>query len=301
VPLDFNLDEVQHVEFGVGREDHGEETYVLLPVDGMVQMALREVAIATQIALSELEHERREYEPSERHVAQEYLFVPIASDLAENARLLHTANNLAMDQGALDFPSSLFCYFARFTDQNGRRLTGVRRATQFKGIVKSRLLQFLTDSLKIVEDKTFKLDHDFDFLVDSTLVHVLRPSGFEAVGKLQEAICAAVPDNINTISAQMEFVEFDAIAKYAALHPRAARHLASIRSLGETENISRTKLEKMCAVHAVGLENVNGRISVRPGFEMAFLNVLDRRMYELELVEGTPERYRAGSRHRISA
>src|SRR2546426_481228 len=82
-----------------------------------------------------------------------------------------------------DDPATVFCYFARLTDSKGRRLTALRRATQFKGVLKSRLLRLVTDSLKLVEDHIFKLDRDFDLLIDSANVHILRPSGFEFAGE----------------------------------------------------------------------------------------------------------------------
>ena len=41
-------------------------------------------------------------------------------------------------------------------------------ATALKGVLKSRLLQLTTDALNIVQEKIFKLDRDFDLLVDDT-------------------------------------------------------------------------------------------------------------------------------------
>ena len=89
------------------------------------------------------------------------------------------------------------------TDGKSRRLTAIRRATAFKGILKSRLLQFTTDTLKIVADKVFKLDSDFDLLTDDKSVSILRPSGFEFVGQLQEAILAAAPANVKLIQSDL--------------------------------------------------------------------------------------------------
>jgi hypothetical protein len=42
-----------------------------------------------------------------------------------------------------------------------------------------------------------------------------------------------------------------------------------------------------------------GKITVLAGSEMDFFDVFVRKMYELELVEGSPERYRARSRHKL--
>ena len=100
-------------------------------------------------------------------------------------------------------------------------MTALRRATQFKGVLKNRLIRFVTDALKIVEDDIFKLDTDFDLLIDAQRVHILRPSGFEFAGQLQEAIMAAVPKNVTALKIDLGFVNFDVIENYASQHPRA--------------------------------------------------------------------------------
>ncbi|MDQ7088940.1 MAG: hypothetical protein Q9Q13_14270 [Acidobacteriota bacterium] len=65
----------------------------------------------------------------------------------------------------LDEPSEIFLlHFARLTDNKNRRLTALRRASQFKGVLKKRLIRWLDDTLKIIEDSVFKLDNDFDLL-----------------------------------------------------------------------------------------------------------------------------------------
>ena len=91
-----------------------------------------------------------------------------------------------------------------------------------------------------MEDKVFKLDSDFDMLVESTGISILRPSGFEFVGELQEAILGAAPANIKKIESDLPFVDFSSIESYATSHPRAARYLASIRVQKEAKNIDKT-------------------------------------------------------------
>lgn len=43
-----------------------------------------------------------------------------------------------------------------------------------------------------------------------------------------------------------------------------------------------------------------GKVVIASGPEIGFLEVFDRRRYELELVKGRPERFKAGSRTKIS-
>jgi hypothetical protein len=299
--LEFDFNHIRTVEFGLGRDDGDGRTFSLIAVDGDVQDALREMAEATWVAMQELTNNPPRYEPSEKHACIEYLYLPLADELAASMRELQEANNLPINGQGLADPERIFCYFARITDNQGRRLTALRRATQFKGVLKSRLIRFVTDALQIVGDNVFKLDTDFDLLIDAQNVHILRPSGFEFAGQLQEAIMAAVSTNVTALKADLGFVSFDAIESYASQHPRAARYLASIRSQAESQNIDRDRLVRLCTHTGVETDEANGQITVTEKHVMGFLEVLDRRRYEIELVANTPEQYRAASRSKLDA
>ncbi len=300
VSIDFR--NLTLTEFGVGRDDKKEQPFGLVPVDPGVQTVLQEMAIATRHEMSGTSDAAPPiYEPSEKYGSSEHVCLPLNDELAKSVRLLHQATNLPVDVNLLsDNPFEVFCYFARMIDGKGRRLTGVRRATQFKGVLKSRLLRFVTDALKIVEDKVFKLDTDFDMLIDDAEVHILRPSGFEFVGKLQEAILDAVPANVKLIRKDLPFVDFSTIQDYASKHPRAARNLASIRVKKETKDIDQSALKKLCRRTGVEIELKNGKITVTEKHIMGFLEVLDRRRYQVELVKDSPETFKAASRRRIA-
>jgi hypothetical protein len=224
--------------------------------------------------------------------------MPLREELATPLRDLHDATNLTIDSSALADSADVFCYFARFYDTKGRRLTAVRRATQFKGVLKNRLLRLTTDALKLIEDKVFKLDMDFDLLIDSANVHILRPSGFELLGNLETAVLDAVPKNIRAVQKNVAFVDFASIQSYAISHPRAARYLASICQQ-ETKNIDKRALKELCKRTGVEIKESDGKIKVEDGQVLPFLEVLDRRRYEIELVKNSPEQYRAGSREKL--
>lgn len=298
--LHFDFQHVTTVEFGVGRDDGSSETFSLVPVDSQIQEALREMAETTWNAIQESGNTPPMYDPSEKYTSTEPLYLPLSHQLAERMRHLYTAANLSIDGGALASPNEVFCYFARFTDSEGRRLTALKRATQFKGILKSRLLQFVSDALKLVEDKVFKLDLEFDLLIDEQTVHILRPSAFEFAGKLQGAILAAVATNIAAIKIQLKFVEYSNIQAYALSHPRAARYIASIRSQEEMKNIDKAALKRICKINGVPITESQGKIIVDDDAVMDFLEVLDRRRYQLELVKGSPERFKAASRSKLA-
>ena len=299
--LEFDLGNVSVIEFGVGRSDGDSRSFVRVPVDSGVQAALRAMALETWDAMQKGEDGPAKYSPSEKHGSREYLYVPLGDDLAVSVRELHEAVNLDINAGALLNPAEIFSYFAHLTDDARRRLTALRRATQFKGVVKSknRLVSVLDDTLRIIEDTVFKLDNDFDLLIDDANVHILRPSGFESAGRLNEAVLHAVPENIEAIQQDVPFVDFNGIKTYASKHPRAARYVASIRTQ-ETRRIDKSSLLILCRRTGVDVNESNGHLSITAGHEMGFLEVLDRRRYEVTLVKEEPEKYRAGSRSRIN-
>ena len=297
--MHFDLNSIRTVEFGVGRDDGDEHAFHCVMVDEGVQEALGEMALATWDAMQKLTNEPVRYEPSEKHSGCEHVYLPLEDELAVRMRNLHEAVNLDIDQNALDDSDAIFCYFARFTDGQGRHLTALRRAIQFKGVLKSRLIQLGADALKMVEDKVFKLDNDFDLLIDNQRVHILRPSGFEFAGKLQDAILGAVANNVASLGTDIPFVQFDGIQQYASTHPRAARYLASIRSQQEVARIDRQHLIEACAATGVAISEEGEQIVIDERNIMGFLEVLDRRRYEVRLVPEEPEQYRAPSRTRL--
>jgi hypothetical protein len=287
-------------EFGVGLDEKNGARFVLVPVDPDVQTALREMAAATRDQMVEISDTPDSYEPSSKYSANEHLHVPLDDNLAGQVRLIHDAVNLTMDASVVSEPKNVFCYFVRLSNgKNGSRVTAIRRANMFKGILRSRIITWVTDALKLVKDNAFKLDNDFDLLVDETGVYIFRPSGFEFVGELNDAILAATPKNIKLIQKDIQFVDFSPIQTYAATHPRAARYLASIRIQKETKNIDKANLKKLCANTGVVISEVNGKLIVDEASIMDFLGILDRRLYQVELVKGSPESFRAANRSRI--
>jgi len=299
--MNFDFGNIQTTEFGTGRDDGDEHAFHCVDVNGDVQTALLEMA---QTTWEEMQHENTEppqYDPAEKHASKEHMILPLNNELAVRMHALHTAQNLDNDQDALNDMDDVFCYFARFTDNQGRHLTALRRATQFKGILRSRgrLMRMVDDSLQIIEDEIFKLDSDFDLLIDDENIHILRPSGFEFAGKLQDAILAAVGGNVASLQEELPFVAFAPIKEYASTHPRAARYLASIRSQQEVARIDLAHLTEACRATGVQISEDNDTISVDEQNIMGFLEVLDRRRYEVRLVPEEPEQYRAPSRQRI--
>ena len=298
--LNFDINSVTVTEFGVGYDDGDHSRFVLVPTTEEVQAALQEMVQATCNKMQQNAEEPSQYEPAEKNAGTEYLYMATSNQMGTLLFDLHKAENLSMETDALQDPQKISSYFVRLTDHDKRRLTGLRRASQFKGLLKkkNRLMRVVDDTLQIVEEGVFRLDNDFDLLIDAENFHILRPNAFEVMGKLKEAILDAVPTNVNHIEQDMPFIDFDNVRSYASQHPRAARYLASIRSQNLT-GINHSALEALCHKTGVELEAINGKFSVTEGHIMGFLEVLDRRRYVDELDPNTPESYRAASRQKI--
>lgn len=301
--LNYNLEEVKIIEFGVGLEYNNDKKFFAVPIDKKVQEALLEMVESTFKAFkAEDDKNPAKYEPSEKYASTEYLYYPLNDDLVKFISDIHNAANLDVNTEILENLMDIFCYFARIIDNNNRRLTAIRRATQFKGVLKSknRLVRIIDNTLNIIEDNVFKLDNDFDFLVYNDTIFILRPSSFEFIADLKEAILKSVSKNIEKISNDLKFINFDVIEKYAQNHPRAARYLASICAQEETKNIDKELLKEACKQFQVEVPETNGKLHINDDQVMQFLEVLDRRLYKVTLVKGKPEKYRAANRRKIS-
>lgn len=296
--LAFDLEHIQTTEFGIGHNGGEGDRFVVIPVDADVQTALHNMIVATWYVMQQSPDEPGLYEPSEKHAATEHLYLPADRPLCQPLVALHEANNLPIDVSAVNDPSRISCYFVRLMDREKNRLTTVRRAMQFKGDLKKKLMRFWDGTMQILENHVFRLDNDFDLIIDANKVHIWRPSAFEFLGGLQQTILDAVPPNVAAVSRDLPFVEFDAIQAYTVTRPRAARYLASIRTQ-DLAGISCVKLETWCRKTNAKISVVDGRISVDEKNIMGFLEVLDRRRYEIELVPDNPERFRAASRRKI--
>lgn len=298
--IQFDFNNITVTEFGLGLDQNDDRAYVQVPVDAEVQTALKEMVEETFRLMNKNTKDPETYSPSEKYASIEYVTLPIADDMATNIKLLHEATNLDEDINALTDMDVCFAYFCRLHDTAGNKLTAVRRASQFKGVLKKRLVRLLDNTLQTIPDQVFKLDMDFDFIMDGQLVHILRPSGLEFTAQLQSEITAAVQTNIQTISTHISFIDFTNISDYAEKHPRAARYLASIKSQDEARNINKEKLKRFCQTANVTVSEDNGKILVEDSDVLSFLEVLDRRRFWIDITdEEDPELYRAPSRSKI--
>lgn len=300
--MDFDIDdfdpedEDNTVEFGISRDNEGQEELVRVPADLGIQKVLVEMARDTWDRLTAGDNDPDDFDISELYPNPYPCKLPLDDPLAERIRTLFDAQPRSVG-GALQDPNLVGYYYGIFTDAEDRRLLGVRRASQLKSIAKKKLFTGTNDGAKLVKGKVFAFNDVFDFLVDSETVWILNPTGFHATAKTQEAVLEAAAENAAQLGQRVPFIAVDSLTAFCQQHPSAARILASISHRTDLEQTSRELLEASLQDDGVEVtETDDEELQPSPGHEMAFLKVLDRRRYHVRLVEGATERYEAASR-----
>lgn len=293
----FNFQHIQSVEFGVCLDTDDGESYRLVPCVAEVQQALKEMLEETRGNLFDGDEHAQVFSPAEKYAAHERLKIDLASDLVGKHREVFGAANLPTDSNALNKDEEIVSYFAIFRDRQKRKLMAFRRAAQFKGVLRKRLIHFSDDALHIVPDNIFKLDTDFDFLIYDGQIFIWRPSGFVFTADMDQYIAASAMENVKRIEKTISCVDFSGLREFVAKHKRAMRLIAAIKSRNDLAAIEPRLLRAECKEGRIPLHQKNGKLFPEDGHELAFLMLLDRRRYTLTLIKGQPETYEAASRH----
>lgn len=109
--LNFDIRNVNVMEFGVGYDDDQHSEFVLVPVDKAVQTALLKMVETTWHTMRQNAEEPLEYEPSEKHADTEYLYMATSNQMGALLFDLHKAENLPIETDALSDPQKISSYF----------------------------------------------------------------------------------------------------------------------------------------------------------------------------------------------
>ena len=300
--LNFDFKEISSATFGIGTRTGAETDFYSVPVDSGVGDTLRAMARATVAKMEFLLAGPNPYEPSNVSTGQQHITISLDDTLVELFRNVYEMSSPQTGGGAIlrNSPRRVFCYFARFVDSQQRWLTGMRQPTEFRAVLaqRNRLIRLAGDELRAMGDDTlFRLDMDFDLLVDSQEVRILRPSHFETIGRLQEHIKAAAITNVNAIANQMSFLNVGSINNVARNNVQAARLLASAATKN-FDGVTIDSLKRACDEQKVSLVEADGQVTVDDENVVDFLKVLDRRRLSIMLVPGEREVYDASVRTR---
>ena len=295
--MNFDFTVIETASFGVCTRQSGDVQFLGVAVTSGVRTAIGQMARSTMSAMQRVSASPTVYEPSERYAGVQHLRVGLDDPVASFFGDLQQVASFEPGGNVLRDPRTVFCYFGKFIDSNGRNLLGIRRSSSFKGVLKQkpRLVSLVSDELRMVEDDLFRLDNDFDVLVDDEQVCILRVAGFELIGGLQDAIKEAAADNVQALGSALPFVDISAVDP-GSFSITTARQLAAVKQQ-QLSGITLDSLRDACEENEVPYTLANGRLEFNEDSVGDLFDVLDRRLYTDGLVPGNVTRYKAGSRH----
>jgi len=273
--------------------------HIQIPVSVQVQRELKAVLQETirRLGLPASAASMAVFDPAEKYASEEQLKIALGTPYLQELANVIALVNLPSYINALNDIEDLEYYYAIFTDNQNRTLHAFRRASQFKGVIKSKLTWIDGGVLEMMTSSVFRLDLDFDYIVIGQDVFILRPSGFEFTANVGGQILQAAATNAQSISAVMTYLDMTSISTYASSHKRSARLLAAIKGRNDLHLIDQALLVQACQSYGVAVVNPNqGKLAPDAGHEYDFLCILDRRAYTALLIPNQSEKYEAASR-----
>ncbi len=299
----MTLNDFQNIEFGLAISIEGEDSFVRIPVDNTVKNSLIEMRDEFYCQYNNSEQEPDNFLPSEKYAGTERLKANSNENYLITIRGLYNNDNILISNIDLsEKAESISFYFAIFYTNNGNRELAIKRPSQFKGLLKkkNKLIRWADDTLKVIPDDVFKLDQDFDFIVESDeRINILHPSGFIFISDMEEQILQAAAATTHQLAQRVPCVNFAVLTDYISQSKRAAKLVASIKSRNDLEHTSLNKLRNLCNSLRIEIHEENGQIVPSENHILDFLYVLDRRQYDIDITDLQPEIYVAASRRKI--
>lgn len=298
--MDFRIDTAICNHFGIHVPDADDVKHCVVPSTPEARSVFVEAAEATigKITSQLSEAPPEPYQPTEKYKSGEYSVLPITDPLAAELSRIYAAEPEFCD-GDISLVQQASYYFAQLEDDDGRRLVALREASRFKILSQSHfLLSWMDESLRPAPSTMFKVDNSFDVLIEEDTAHIVNADAFVRITNQKQVILDSVPNTAERLAADTPFLSTDSIVAYARSHSRAAGYLASIVSSGRHLGLDVNRLRTFCDRNGVSVEERDGVLSVQESDVMAFLEIMDRRRYDVDLSDGEPERYVAASRRR---
>lgn len=299
--MNFNTQNITLVTlYGYFENTHSQNPrHIQIPVDPYVQDELTGMLTetVTRLGLPAAEPDMQSFDPAEKYGSEEQLKISLATPYLQGLAAVVALRNLPSDANALTQVAELDYYYAIFTDDQNRHLYAFRRASQFKGVTRSKLAWINGGILTLLTSQVFRLDIDFDYLVADQDVYILRPSGFEYTANVGGQILQASAANAQSIAVSVNYLDVTSISAYASTHKKSARLLAAIKGRDDLDQIDRALLVQACQSYGISVVNpAHGQLAPDTGHEYDFLCILDRRAYTAILIPNQPEKYEAASR-----
>lgn len=297
---DIDIANIASVNFGIALRSNGNLHFV--PTDAGLKGALKEMIAATVAALNAAQGDWQPYDISEDYGQRRRVYCDRDNEYMAVFSTLFDAGALDDLANLLSQVNDIEFYFAEITDNQNRRMVGVRKATQFKGTLKAknRLVRMVNDTLSIIEDIVFKLDNEFDLLITDAHVYILNDSKMQQLADITSRVAATAKDKIQAIEDAITFLDLSRIKEKIEKHPRVARYAASIAQNPLIANFQRAKIEALAQQHDIVFKELEtGKLQCRVQDEARLMELLDARRYHLDLADNGGDPYRATGRQKV--
>ncbi len=297
----MQIGDYRDIEFGICTNIKGEQKVVRIPIDNSVRQFLYEMYEEFYNTYFGIDGEPQQYQTSEKYGTTEKLIIPLNNEHLQSLLDLYNKNDIDITDVELgQIANFITYYFAIFRNNNGSKQIAVKRPSVFKGLLKKKLIRFIDDTLQGIGDNVFKLDNDFDFVINQDNVEILHPISFNFIANIEDEILRSAANATRQLSEKIQFVNFDYLANFVSHSKTAAKLIASIKSRDDLESTSQEKLIEKCSRIGVNIKEENGKIVPVENHIVRFLEILDRRGYDFDITVDQPEIYVASSRKRIS-
>ncbi len=296
------IEDYRNIEFGICAIIEGEQSIVRIPIDDSVRQFLYDMHEEFYNTYFAIDGEPELYEASEKYATSEKLIIPLNNEHLQSLRDLYNQINIPIENVEIgQIAKSITYYFAIFRHNDGSKKIAVKRPTIFKGLLRKKLIRFIDDTLQGIGDDVFKLDNDFDFIIHQDNIDILHPIGFNFIANMEDEILGSAADATRQLSARIEFVNFNFIAEFVGHSKTAAKLITSIKSRDDLERTSMLKLLEKCNRIGVTVREENGQILPDEAHIVRFLEILDRRGYDFDILDDdTLEIYVAASRRKVN-
>lgn len=295
------IEDFRNIEFGICTIIERQQAIIRIPIDDSVRAMLYEMHEEFYKTYFAIEGEPELYQASEKYGTTEKLIIPLNNEHLSSLRELYNQNNIPIANIALgEIANSITYYFAIFRHRNGAKQIAIKRPSQFKGLLRKKLIHLIDDTLQVLPDNIFKLDNDFDFIIHENNIDILHPTGFNFIANIEDEILRSAADATRQLSIRIQFVNFNYLADFVGHSKTAAKLIASIKSRDDLERTSQVKLLEKCTRIGVVVREENGQILPDENHIVRFLEILDRRGYDFDILDDDVlEIYVAASRKRV--
>ncbi|MEI9424897.1 DUF4868 domain-containing protein [Mesorhizobium sp. Cs1299R1N1] len=302
IEAEFNPMAIVAVNFGVTLRSNGNMHFV--PTDAATKDTLRTILRDTIDSFEAVQTGWEAYDISEDYGAKRRIYAERKNEFMGDLSAIFDAGALDDLANVQDHIQDMDYYFAEFTDDQGRRAIGIKKATRLKGTIKARnrLVRLVDDTLTMIQENVLRLDQEFDVIVTDAHVYILNVGPMEQVAKIVANVAATAAAKVQAIHDAITFLDLSRIVEQIGSHPRVARHAASVAGNANLAAFQRAPIEALAAQHGIKFKELeNGRLQCRVQDHAKLIELLDARRYHLDLTGDGGDPYRASGRQKVSA